>query len=71
MRRVSVIVGLLLLLTGLGLFLAPDVYNLYFTQRTRQTVSEFRAEHGLSGDESDSSEAGSKVKTDDNLCLEL
>lgn len=44
MRRVSVIVGLLLLLTGLGLFLAPDVYNIYFTQRTRQIVSEYRKE---------------------------
>ena len=69
MRRATAILGLLLLLTGLGLFLAPDVYNLYFTQRTRQTVSEFRAEHGLSGDESDSSKAESKAETDDNLAL--
>ena len=69
MRRVSVIVGILLLLTGLGLFLAPDVYNLYFTQRTRQTISEFRAERGFSGDESNSPEAESKAETDGNLAL--
>lgn len=69
MKRATVIIGVLLLLTGLGLFLAPDVYNFYFTQRTRQTVSEFRKEHGLSGTESDSSEAGSKAETDENSVL--
>lgn len=55
MKRVYAVVGLLLLLTGLGLFLAPDVYNLYFTQHTRQIVSEFREEH--SGDSSSISDS--------------
>ena len=45
MKRATAIVGVLLLLTGLGLFLAPDVYNFYFSQRTKQIVNEFREEH--------------------------
>ena len=69
MKRATAIVGVLLLLTGLGLFLAPDVYNLYFTQRTRQIVTEFREEHGLSDVEADSSETGRKSETDDKGAL--
>lgn len=69
MKRATAIVGVLLLLTGLGLFLAPDVYNLYFTHRTRQIVTEFREAHGLSDVEADSSETGRKSETDDNHAL--
>lgn len=45
MKRLTVIAGVLLLLAGLGLFLAPDLYSLYFARQSKSIVSVFREMH--------------------------
>ena len=45
MKRLNVIAGVLLLLAGLGMFLAPDLYSLYFARQSKSIVSVFREKH--------------------------